>query len=48
MDFAAVERTHSVWLAHERPPDETATAVYGKVWFSSDEIPSPGPDGGRT
>lgn len=48
MDFAAVERTHSVWLAHERPPDGMATAVYDKVWFSSEEVSSPGPAGGRT
>jgi protein-L-isoaspartate(D-aspartate) O-methyltransferase len=44
MDFEAVERTRSAWLVEERPPDETATAVYDRVWFSSDDIPSPDRD----
>ena len=44
MDFETVERTRSVWLTQERPPDETATAVYEKVWFSSEEIPARGPE----
>jgi protein-L-isoaspartate(D-aspartate) O-methyltransferase len=43
IDFEAVERTRSVWLAEERPPDDTATAVYDRVWFSSDPIASSGP-----
>lgn len=34
----ALERTRSVWLTGSRPPDETATAVYGEVWFSSAEM----------
>jgi protein-L-isoaspartate(D-aspartate) O-methyltransferase len=31
-------RTRSVWLTADRPPDATATAVYGDVWFSSDAV----------
>ena len=34
----ALERTRSVWLRQERPPDATATAVYDAVWFSSEEV----------
>jgi protein-L-isoaspartate(D-aspartate) O-methyltransferase len=30
--------TQSVWLTTTRKPDETATAVYEEVWFSSDPI----------
>jgi protein-L-isoaspartate(D-aspartate) O-methyltransferase len=30
--------THSVWLSEEHPPDETATAVYEEVWFSSKSV----------
>jgi protein-L-isoaspartate(D-aspartate) O-methyltransferase len=30
-----IGETRSVWLCADRPPDETATAVYGEVWFSS-------------
>ena len=41
MDFGAVERTRSVWLAEDRPPDDTATAIYEKVWFSSKDVPTP-------
>jgi protein-L-isoaspartate(D-aspartate) O-methyltransferase len=33
-----VKRTRSVWLMEDRPPDETATVVYDKVWFSSDMV----------
>jgi protein-L-isoaspartate(D-aspartate) O-methyltransferase len=38
-----VERTRSVWLTRERAPDETATAVYDTVWFSTREV---GPQAG--
>lgn len=41
IDYDAVERTRSVWLAENRPPDDAATAVYDKVWFSSEDIPTP-------
>ena len=34
----AIERTRSVWLKQERAPDETATAVYDEVWFSSAQV----------
>jgi protein-L-isoaspartate(D-aspartate) O-methyltransferase len=30
--------TRSVWLTEARPPDDTATAVYGQVWFSAEPI----------
>lgn len=33
-----LERTRSVWLACDRRLDETATAVYDDVWFSSDDV----------
>lgn len=29
--------TRSAWLAEERTPDDTATAIWPDVWFSSDE-----------
>ncbi|MBN9223054.1 MAG: protein-L-isoaspartate O-methyltransferase [Mesorhizobium sp.] len=28
-------RSRSIWLVEDRPPDHTATAVLGDVWFSS-------------
>jgi protein-L-isoaspartate(D-aspartate) O-methyltransferase len=28
--------SRSVWLSAEREPDDTATAVYDQVWFSTD------------
>jgi protein-L-isoaspartate(D-aspartate) O-methyltransferase len=34
----AVERTRSLWLTAERPPDRSATAVYDEVWFSSENV----------
>lgn len=40
-----VERTRSVWLDTEREPDDTATAVYEGVWFSSETVGA-GRDGG--
>jgi len=30
--------TRSLWLCADKPPDETATAVYGALWFSSRQI----------
>lgn len=30
--------TRSAWLASERAPDATATAIWPDVWFSSDEV----------
>jgi protein-L-isoaspartate(D-aspartate) O-methyltransferase len=35
---ADVARTRSIWLANERAPDATATAVYDDLWFSSREV----------
>jgi protein-L-isoaspartate(D-aspartate) O-methyltransferase len=35
---AAMEATRSVWITAEREPDETATAVFEEVWFSSAAI----------
>ncbi|HEY0352434.1 MAG TPA: SAM-dependent methyltransferase [Enterovirga sp.] len=35
--------TRSLWLSAATPPDETATAVYADVWFSSRELESAGP-----
>lgn len=34
----AFDRTRSIWLTGTRAPDATATAVYGDVWFSCDEV----------
>ncbi|TGQ71524.1 protein-L-isoaspartate O-methyltransferase [Mesorhizobium sp. M00.F.Ca.ET.186.01.1.1] len=28
-------RSRSVWLTEHKPPDRTATAIFGEVWFSS-------------
>ena len=33
-------RTRSIWLRSEKAPDDTATAVFGDVWFSSAALPS--------
>ena len=30
----------SAWLTADRPPDATAVAIYGHVWFSSADIPA--------
>lgn len=35
---AEIARTRSVWLTSDRRPDETATAVYDEVWFSTEHI----------
>jgi protein-L-isoaspartate(D-aspartate) O-methyltransferase len=31
-----LEATRSVWLLAERPPDDSATAIYDDLWFSAD------------
>lgn len=31
-------QTRSVWLRTARPPDDSATAVYDEVWFSTDAV----------
>jgi protein-L-isoaspartate(D-aspartate) O-methyltransferase len=36
-DFAAVR---SIWIGRERPPDQSAVALYDNVWFSSEEATS--------
>jgi protein-L-isoaspartate(D-aspartate) O-methyltransferase len=33
-----ISETRSVWLTEERPPDETATAIYEGIWFSSRSV----------
>lgn len=33
-----LEETQSVWLASERRPDETATAIFDEVWFSREAV----------
>jgi protein-L-isoaspartate(D-aspartate) O-methyltransferase len=38
MPAQPVAETRSVVLASEHPPDGTATAIYGEVWFSSREV----------
>lgn len=40
-DGAAAWSTRSAWLSTERAPDETATAIYPHVWFSSAPAPRP-------
>jgi protein-L-isoaspartate(D-aspartate) O-methyltransferase len=35
----AVERTRSIWLTADDPPDASATAIYDEVWFSSASVP---------
>ncbi|OQM76914.1 protein-L-isoaspartate O-methyltransferase family protein [Manganibacter manganicus] len=32
-------RSRSIWLACERPPDDTATAIFPDLWFSDCPIP---------
>jgi protein-L-isoaspartate(D-aspartate) O-methyltransferase len=36
---SGIAATRSVWLTRDRRPDGSATAVYGDIWFSKDEIP---------
>jgi protein-L-isoaspartate(D-aspartate) O-methyltransferase len=31
-------RTRSIWLRADKQPDETATAIIGDVWFSSEPV----------
>jgi protein-L-isoaspartate(D-aspartate) O-methyltransferase len=35
---AEARRTHSIRLAADQPPDATATAIVGEVWFSSEPV----------
>jgi protein-L-isoaspartate(D-aspartate) O-methyltransferase len=35
---AELAGVRSIWLRDERPPDESALAVYERVWFSSEEV----------
>ncbi|WP_164895679.1 protein-L-isoaspartate O-methyltransferase [Mesorhizobium sp. M7A.F.Ca.MR.176.00.0.0] len=35
-------RSRSIWLVQDRAPDDTATAISGDVWFSSEDL-HPGP-----
>jgi protein-L-isoaspartate(D-aspartate) O-methyltransferase len=37
-DRAEARRTRSIRLMADRPPDATATAIIGDVWFSSDPV----------
>lgn len=39
-DHVAAWRTRSLHLTSEQPPNESATAVYGHVWFSAEPLPS--------
>ena len=36
-------RTRSLWLTADRQPDDTATAIFGDIWFSSEAIASDNP-----
>jgi protein-L-isoaspartate(D-aspartate) O-methyltransferase len=38
-DSGEARSMRSVWLTSDRAPDETAVAIYKRVWFSSAEIP---------
>lgn len=38
-DATRAGATRSAWPTAERPPDETATAIYPDVWFSAAELP---------
>jgi protein-L-isoaspartate(D-aspartate) O-methyltransferase len=35
---ASLAAVRSVWIRSDRSPDESAVAVYDKVWFSSEEV----------
>ena len=37
-DREQAARSRSIWLTADRPPDETATAIIGDVWFSSSRL----------
>jgi protein-L-isoaspartate(D-aspartate) O-methyltransferase len=37
-DRREARRTRSIWLAADRQPDTTATAIIGDVWFSSEPV----------
>jgi protein-L-isoaspartate(D-aspartate) O-methyltransferase len=36
---SGIATTRSVWLSRDRRPDGSATAAYGDLWFSSDQMP---------
>jgi len=36
---ARARQTRSLWISADRAPDDTATAVFGEVWFSSEPPP---------
>lgn len=36
-------RTRSLWLTADRQPDDTATAIFGDIWFSLEAIASDNP-----
>jgi protein-L-isoaspartate(D-aspartate) O-methyltransferase len=37
-DPREAQRTRSIWLRADKQPDETATAIIGDVWFSSEPV----------
>jgi protein-L-isoaspartate(D-aspartate) O-methyltransferase len=37
-DVGDIMGTRSIWRTEERPPDETAIAVYDEVWFSCEPV----------
>jgi protein-L-isoaspartate(D-aspartate) O-methyltransferase len=37
-DREEARRSRSIWIAADRPPDDTATAIIGDVWFSSEPL----------
>ena len=39
-DTAAAWSVRSLWLTADRAPDDTAVAIYKRLWFSSAEIPA--------
>jgi protein-L-isoaspartate(D-aspartate) O-methyltransferase len=39
-DPEEARRTRSIWLAADKQPDDTATAIIGDVWFSSKPVSS--------
>jgi protein-L-isoaspartate(D-aspartate) O-methyltransferase len=39
-DHESAWRTRSVHLSRDRAPDDSATAIYEHVWFSSAPVPS--------
>ena len=39
-DRGGALRTNSVWLCRDRAPDDSATAIYRDLWFSSEPLPA--------